>query len=133
MERRELFKKFVKNEIGYTVFEFMRVLMVNRQALMRVGACPEEELDEILLEIQEESMALLKECAEIDEPMKAQEKVICEKLRVRWEGLSCLSDSSARFYLEDIMNKDSMPRPNDSHGFGRYSLIGLSDDDDLPF
>ena len=133
MERRELFKKFVKNEIGYTVFEFMRVLMVNRQALHKIEASSGEEVDAILLEIQNESMALLNECAVIDEPMQAQEKLISERLKKRWDGLSCLSDSSAQFYLEEIMNQDSMPRPQDTHGFNRHSQLCMFEDDDIPF
>jgi len=133
MERRELFKKFIKNEIGYEVFEFLRVLMIYRQALSKVGAFSSDELDRILLEIQDESMALLNECAEVDEPMKKQEKLVCDKLKMRWDGLNCLSDPSAKYYLEDIMNKDTMPRPQDAYGFSARSPFCLVDDEDIPF
>ena len=132
MERLELYKKFIKNEIGYTVFEFMRVLLVNREALLKIGACSSEELDNILIEIQSECRSLLQECAEIDDPMKIQINMIYEKLQMRWNGLGRLSDSSALVYLEDIMNKDTMPRSQRAGGSSFGELFCL-DEDDLPF
>jgi DNA repair exonuclease SbcCD ATPase subunit len=122
MNNRELFKEFMKKEIGYKMFEYMRLMYIHRDAFQRITNCSSAEIDEILKEIQDEEQQLLSECMEIDKPLIEYADKVINNLGVRWRGLSVLSEASARVYLSSIMANDSLYRP-----------LYPDDDDDLPF